>query len=173
MRTQTLSRLIFGFALLGTMLAGCSYYSFSGATIPPNLNSIAIPLAQDRSVSPLESLDRELTQSLIDRFVGRTRLNLANDGGNADALLEATIQRYENRPAAVSGEERAAVNRVTINVRVRYYNQEEDKEIFNQTFSSFEDYDPVQAGFEGEREAALVALEEVAEDIFTKATSNW
>lgn len=172
MRTQVLPRFALGLVLLCTA-AGCGYYSFSGATIPSELNTISIPLAQDRSVSPLESLDRELTQSLVDRFVGQTRLNLANDDGQADARLEVTIQRYENRPTAVTGDERASVNRVSINVQARYYSQVEDEEIFSQTFSSFEDYDPSQDAFEGERQAASAVLEQVADDIFTKATSNW
>lgn len=152
---------------------GCTYYSFTGATIPARLNTIAIPLAEDNSVSSVSTLDEDLTQFLVDRFVGQTRLTLETNEDNADATLTARIQSYSNQPTAVGGEERATLNRVTIEVAVTYYDQVEDQELLSRTFSSFEEYDPVEDGLEGEEIAANAALENIAEDIFSAATSNW
>jgi len=154
-------------------LPACGYYSFTGATIPSNLDTIAIPLVQDNSLSPLTALDEEMTQRLIDRFVQQTRLSLETSEAEADAVLTATLDRYTNVPTSVTGEERAQRNRVTITVSVRYVDQVEDEELLQRTFSSFEDYDPVVDGLDGERVAALAALENIADDIFTAATSNW
>jgi hypothetical protein len=159
--------------LLGLTTAGCSYYSFTGATIPSRLNTIAVPLAQDNSVSPVSTLDEDLTQFLISRFVDQTRLSLETTESNADAVLTATIQRYTNQPTAVSGDERATLNRVTIQVDVTYVDQVEDQELLQRQFSSFEEYDPVEDGLDGEQAAARAALENIAEDIFSAATSNW
>jgi hypothetical protein len=33
-------------------LSGCGYYSFSGASIPSHLETIAIPIAQDKPLAP-------------------------------------------------------------------------------------------------------------------------
>lgn len=159
--------------VLGLTTAGCSYYSFTGATIPSRLNTIAVPLAQDNSVSPVSTLDEDLTQFLISRFVDQTRLSLETTESNADAVLTATIQRYTNQPTAVSGDERATLNRVTIQVDVTYVDQVEDQELLQRQFSSFEEYDPVEDGLDGEQAAARAALENIAEDIFSAATSNW
>ena len=41
------------------------------------------------------------------------------------------------------------------------------------TFSGFDDYDPLEGGLEAEEAAALAALENIADDLFTAATSNW
>ena len=155
------------------LLPACGYYSFTGATIPANLDTIAIPLVQDNSLSPLTALDEEMTRRLIDRFVQQTRLSLETNEEEADAVLTATLDRYANVPTSVTGEERAQRNRVTITVSVRYYDRTEDEELLQRTFSSFEDYDPVVDGLDGERVAALAALENIADDIFTAATSNW
>lgn len=159
--------------VLAMGLSGCSYYSFSGATIPSHINTIAIPLAQDNSVSPVPTLDRDLTDLLTDNFVGRTKLSLTTNEATADATLTATIRNYQNEPTGVSGDERATVNRVTIQVQVEYYDQENDEELVNQSFSGYGEYDPGAAGLAGEREAAQVALERIADNVFTTATSNW
>ena len=158
--------------LLPFLVNGCAYYSFTGATIPDNLNTIAIPLVVDNSVNTIPSLSDELTELLVNRFVNQTRLSLLPNEVDADAVLLAEIQRYSNAPSSVSGEETAARNRVTISVSIEYMDQVDEKELLNRTFSNFEEYDPLE-GIDGETQAALAALENVADDIFTAATSNW
>jgi len=158
---------------LGLAASGCAYYSFSGATIPSQLNTVSIPLAVDNTISPINSLDQDLTDLLTDRFVGQTRLRLQTSEQQADAVLNTRIQSYQNEPVSVSGDERASRNRVTIRVAVTYVDQVDDQNMLDQTFSSFGEYDPAQGGLDGERTAAQEALENIAEDVFTAATSNW
>lgn len=165
-------KLIFFIAHCALLGAGCAYYSFSGATIPGHLNTIAIPLVQDNSVSPISTLDEMLTEQLIGRFVGQTRLVLEPSEPDADAVLTTRIDRYRNQPTAVGGDERAERNRVSITVSVTYRDQVEEQELLQRTFSSFEEY-AVADGIDAEQTAAEAALQNIAEDIFTAATSNW
>lgn len=155
------------------LVAGCGYYSFTGATIPDHLRTISIPLADDRAASPIATLDEQLTQLLIERFVGQTRLALESSEPEADAVLTASIDRYTNTPTAVSGQETASLSRVTISVSVEYMDQREQRELLRRSFSGFEDFDPVGEGLEGELTAAATALRNIADDVFTAATSNW
>ncbi|MDX1429874.1 MAG: LPS assembly lipoprotein LptE [Rhodothermales bacterium] len=157
------------------IISSCGYYSFTGAVIPSHLNTIAIPLAEDNSISTLVSLDESLTALLVDRFVGQTRLSLQPDQQQADALLTSRIDRYVNQPASVGGQERATLNRVTISVTTDYIDRTKDEVIFTRSFSSFEEYDPTdpERGLSGEEDAARAVLEKIADDIFTAATSNW
>ncbi|SHK66681.1 LptE family protein [Rhodothermus profundi] len=154
-------------------LGGCAYYSFTGASIPSHLQTIAIPLVEDRSTSPFTNLDQQLTDLLIERFVNQTRLTLEPDLEAADALLAVRIERYTNEPTAIGGAERAERNRVTITVSVRYVDQVNDQVLLQRSFSAFEEYDPVAQGLAGEEEAARLVLRNLADDIFTAATSNW
>ena len=154
------------------LLPGCAYYSFSGASIPSHLTTIAIPLAEDRSLSPLTILDEALTELLIDRFVRQTRLSLVEDEDVADIVLNTQITRYTNAPTSVTGQERAQFNRVTLSVSAQYSNQV-DNDVLERTFSNFDDYDPLGGGLEAEENAALNALSNIADDLFTAATSNW
>lgn len=174
MRTTRTDR-IAGLVLLvaGAVAPGCAYYSFSGATVPSHLSTIAIPLAEDRSLSTVTGLDQQLTSLLVDRFVQQTRLSLDPSTVGADAVLTATIDRYQNQPTAVSGNEQATRNRVTISITVAYLDQVEDTEIMRRTFSGFEEYDAADLSQEGEEAAARAALEKIADDVFTAATSDW
>lgn len=154
------------------LLTGCAYYSFSGATIPSHLETIAVPLAENRAGGSLPGLDDELTRLLTNRFVSRTRLALSRDETSADVVLQSRIESYTTRPTSVTGANQAALNQVTIRVHVRYYDQRRDSVLMEQDFTSFEEYDP-RRGLAGEGEAASAALETLASDIFTAATSNW
>ncbi len=165
-------RFVFCLLFLAFLLTpGCAYYSFTGASIPDNLNTIAIPLVADNSLNTIPELSDQLTEALVNLFVNQTRLSLVESEDEADAVLTAEIQRYSNAPSSISGEELAATNRVTITVMVIYQDQTEEKELLRRTFSNFEDYDPLDIN--NETIAALAALQNVADDIFTAATSNW
>lgn len=155
-----------------TVVPGCAFYSFSGATLPSHLQTIAVPLVEDRSSNSIPGLGDDLTSMLTDQFVNRTRLSLADNTTGADVALECAIDEYTNRPSSVTGDQQAALNRVTIRVSARYFDQARDSLLLDQQFSSFEEYDPSQ-GLDGEAAAAQAALETLASDIFTAATSNW
>jgi hypothetical protein len=113
-----------------------------------------------------------MTQLLVDRFVGQTRLSLEPTESEADALLSVQIQRYVNQPAAVGGQERANLNRITITVMATYMDRVENRQLFERAFSASDEYDPI-SGFEEEEAAAANILANIADDIFTAATSNW
>ncbi|MEM0963350.1 MAG: LPS assembly lipoprotein LptE [Bacteroidota bacterium] len=159
-------------ALLAWGLAACGIYSFSGATIPDRLQTVAVPLVEDRSTGGPPGLDRILTDALVDRFADRSRLALEPDEADADAVVRATIERYTVAPAAVTSENAAALNRVTLSVRVVVADQVEDGDLLSRSFSASEDTEPA-AGLAGEADAATLALEQIARDAFTAATSDW
>ena len=174
--THRTPRFVFVCAAVLPLLSGCAYYSFTGATIPSHLSTIAIPLVEDVTISTITSMDEEMTSFLVDRFVGQTRLSLQPDETQADVVLRTRIERYANQPASVGGQERATLNRVTISVAAEYIDQTKDETLFTRSFSAFEEYDPNDPdtdGLAGEETAARAILEQIADDIFTAATSNW
>lgn len=159
-------------ALLCVLLALSGCYSFSGASLPPQLRTVAIPPVESRATGGPADLDQRLADALVERFADRTRLNLEPDEGEADLIVRATVERYTVSPAAVTGDEVAALNRVTLGVRVVVTDRVEGAELLSRTFSANADYAPAE-GLAGESDAALRALEQVAQDAFTAATSDW
>lgn len=152
-------------------LGACAYYSFTGATIPEHMETVAIPLAEDVSANPFTDLGGAMTRALVDRFVGQTRLQLETEESQADALVTTEIQRYDIQPAAVGGENTAQLNRLTISAVARYLDQENGEEVFQRTFTASVEYNPENLATE--EEAALQAIDDIVDDIFTAATSNW
>ncbi len=159
-----------GAALLS---AGCAYYSFTGASIPDTIRTIAIPTAGLDAATPLPALPDELTRLLTDRFVRQTRLSLEPDEATADAVLESRIVGYRNEPTAV-GDDRALRTRITIDVQVRYAARGAAEPLLDRRFTAYADFDAEAAGGEtAETQAAQSALRQIADDVFTAATSNW
>lgn len=167
---MTARRALLVFAL-GAAVSGCAY-SFSGASIPERLQSVAVPLAEDRAAGGPAALDQRLTDALISRFADRSRLSLESDEGAADAVVRATIERYAVAPAAVTGTNLAALNRVSVAVRVVVTDRVEGRDLLDRTFTATEDFAPNE-GLQGEAEAAERAVAQVARDAFTAATSDW
>lgn len=151
---------------------GCAYYSFSGAALPDHLRTVAVPLVEDRAAGSVPDLDRALTDALVARFAERTRLRLEPDEEAADAVLRAAIARYALEPVAVTGLEQAALNRLTVVVDVTFLDRVQDRERLTRTFRASADYDPA-LGPSAEAEAAARAVEQLADDVFTAATSDW
>lgn len=167
-------RLVAAVFVLLTVLTACSYYSFTGATIPSHLNTVAIPLVEDQSISIVDDLNERMTRLLTDRFVGQTRLRLSTDETEADAVLLGRIERITVEPVAVGGGDRATQNRVTVTFRAIYTDRAQDQELLSRSFSASANYDPTAGDERAAETAAIVrALENVADDVFTAATSNW
>lgn len=156
-----------------TALGGCSRYSFSGASLPDDLRTLYLVPTEVAAASPVPSIGDDLTRLLTERFVRQTRLRLA-DEATADARLDARLDTYRNDPTAVTGDDRATRNRVTVGARiVLRYRDESRTPLLDRTFTAFADYDPVAEGPGGEAEAARTALRALADDAFTAATSTW
>ena len=152
--------------------SGCFFYSLSGASIDASIKKIAIPLIEDKSRSGQPDLSETLTTALVDRFVNQTRLTLETFEEDADVVLTVRIDRYGNQPTAVTSEEVASLNRVTIRATAIYTQKDKDKPLLDKAFTANRDYD-ITEGLAGEQTAIEGILQDLADDIFTSATSNW
>jgi len=166
-------RLFGGLILFSLLLAGCISYSFTGASIPSDVRSIHIPFFPDQSQSGLGDLSDRLNRALINRFVNQSRLSLANDQESSDAFVEGAIQSYTNRPFSVRGDEQADVNEIQITIRATFQYQDDDEALWNKNFSGSATYNTLENPVDGEIEAAEEALQQIANNMFNDAVSNW
>ena len=175
MLTKQLFRFLFliGPVLLLIALGGCFRYSFTGTSIPENVNSVFIPFFADQSNSGIGDLSDRLNQTLVDRFINQTRLQLANSREEADAVLEGSIVSYRNAPFSVTGNEQADQNQVAITVRATFQYTDQEQAEWSKTFSGQDTYDPNENPIEGEANAAEEALRQIANNMFNDAVSGW
>jgi hypothetical protein len=161
--------------LLLLILAGtsCVRYSFTGTSIPENVNSVFIPFFADQSSSGIGDLSDRLNQIIINRFINQTRLRSANSRGEADAILEGSIVSYQNRPFSITGDEEADQNEVTITVRATYQYTSEEKPEWTNSYTGKATYDPNEDPIEGETNAAEEAIRQITNNMFNDAVSGW
>jgi len=157
--------------LIAINFTSCCAYSFTGASVPEHLKTIAIPIADDRSGSGEPSLREKLTQKLIQKFIDDNTLQVS-ERTSANALLECSVVSLSDAPAIVSAGESVSTRRVTIGVKVIYRDLVKRKTVFEKTFSNYSDYDsnnPVA----GRTAAIEESIDKISEDILLDTVSGW
>lgn len=159
--------------LIILLLTGCISYSFTGTSIPSDVSNIYIPFFSDRSQSGLGDLSDRLNRALVNRFVNQSRLSLADEQEEADSFVEGAIQNYINRPFSVGGENQANLNEIQITVRASFQYADDEEPLWTKSFSGNATYNVLENPVDGEIEAAESALQDIANNMFNDAVSNW
>jgi len=146
-------------------------YSFSGVNISTEVTSYTVRYFPNRAAVVQAQLSQLFTDALMDKIQSNTSLDMASDGG--DVEFSGEITRYETRPTAITGQETAARNRLTITVRVQYTNYVEPELDYDTSFSRYEDYDSSQDLSSVEDELIELIVENLIEDIFNRAFVSW
>jgi hypothetical protein len=146
-------------------------YSLTGASIPVDLKTVEIPYFQNHALNVQAMLSRNLTEKLKDKIQSQTSLKLVNDGG--DAIFEAEITGYAVSSAAITGENVAAKNRLTITVHVKYSYKKDSKLDYDTSFSRYEDFNSTLSLQSVENDLIEKIGDQLVEDIFNKAFVNW
>ncbi len=146
-------------------------YSFTGATINPEIKTFSIQYFDNRAPLVQPQLSQVFTDALREKLQGQTSLNLVTGYGDVD--FSGEIRNYETRPQAITSDESAALNRLTITVRVKYTNEIEPEKSFDTNFSRFQDYSSSEDLSNVEDELIKLIVEDLMEDIYNKAFVNW
>jgi hypothetical protein len=165
---------VFLFLLVYTavLLNGCKIkYSFSGASISPLVKSFSVKYFQNRAPLVQAGLSQYLTDAIIDKCKAQTSLKYITDIG--DVNFEGEITEYITRPLTVAADARAAMNRFTITVKVKFTNVINPELNFEQPFSRYEDYDSNLNLSDVEKDLSDKIIEMIVEDIFNQAFVNW
>lgn len=146
-------------------------YSFTGASISPEVKTISIENFPNKALLVVPTLSRNLTEALQNYFTSQTNLVLVERNG--DLQLEGAITGYTVQPQAISGNEVAQLNRLTITVKVTFTNKFNEKQNFDQNFSRYLDY-PSSQNLVNVQDALIAEInDQLVQDIFNKAVVNW
>lgn len=151
---------------------GCRMsYSFTGASISPNVKTVSIPTIQNNAPLVVPTLSRTITDALRDYFTSQTSLQMVDRNG--DLHLEATITGYAVQPVAIQGNETAAMNRLTITVNAKFTNRTDEKQNWESSFSRYLDYSS-QLQLNTVQDGLIKGItDQLVVDIFNKAVVNW
>jgi len=166
------SLLLFLLIIVVGSLTGCKVsYSFSGASISPQVKTVSIQYFQNRASLVQPGLSQYLTDALIDKCKAQT--NLQNVNGLGDVNFEGEITDYNTRPLTVAADAEAASNRFTITVKVKFTNSVDPDLSFEQSFSRYQDYNSNIDLSQVEQDLSAKIIEMIVEDIFNQAFVNW
>jgi hypothetical protein len=151
--------------------SSCGVYSFSGTSIAPDVTSISVARIENRAMRVNPALSNQLTESLKEKYRKLTKLSI--EDMDADLEVEGEITNYEITSMAVTANEVASMNRLTITVKIRFTNKKYPKEDFDRSFAEFEDYSSSTSLDAVEARLVDAITEKLTESIFNATVANW
>lgn len=156
------------------ILSACSIvsYSFSGTSIQSDVKTVTIAEFEYKALRVNPSLSNDMSEKLRNQFRRMTRLEQVDMDG--DLEISGTITGYEVTATAVTANETAAQNRLTVTISVNFMNRlypEDDFE--NKNFSAYADFDATQSLDAVESSLCEEILEKLIDDIFNATVAQW
>ena len=105
--------------------------------------------------------------------MGNPVASFGNSEKHGDLRFEGSITGYSVTSVAIQGNETAALNRLTITVKVKFTNTKDDKLDYESSFSRYTDYESSQNLASIEDGLIAEINDQLTQDIFNKAVSNW
>jgi len=161
-----------GFFLFFLILSSCSFkYGFEGGSVNYEITkTILISEFPDRtsSYSPLASM---FNLALRKRFIEQTRLKEVNS--NADIEIEGEISNFDVTNMAVKSDAYSSQTRLTITVRVQYFNNKEAGKNVEQSFSAPREYPSTSSLDEVQDKLVKEIIDELVDMIYNATIANW
>lgn len=155
-------------------LSGCNIinYSFSGTSIQPDVKTITLNEFEYKALKVNPTLSNSLSEAIRTRFRQMTRLEQVEMDG--DMEITGEITGYDVRAQAVTANEVAAQNRLTVTVKVSFNNRKYPEDNFeNKSFSAYADYDSTNSLDAVEQSLCEEIIDKLVEDIFNATVAQW
>lgn len=164
--------LIFALTIVNcSLIIGCKIYSFTGTTLKDDLKTITIQNVTMGTAGGPANLTLTFTEKLKEYYQRNTSLKLKPN--DADLLLESTIVGYELTPVSATSSDKAALNRLTIRIEVRFVNAKYEEENFEKEFSFYQDFPQEQNLSQVESSLVPKIIDQLVLNIFTDTAAQW
>lgn len=146
-------------------------YSFTGASIPEDVKTVSVKTFENFAPLTNPNYPQLFTEALKDIFLSQTNLSLV--GSNGDLQFEGSITEYKITSVAIQGNETAALNRLSITVNAKFINTKDNIQSFETKFTRFADFSSSSTLSNVEDELMKEINNQLTQDIFNRAVSNW
>lgn len=171
MKKQKQLIVIFSILILSGLYSCVGGYSFTGADISADIKTIQVNFFPNQASMVQPNLSSVFTEALKDKFISQTNLEMVTYDG--DISFEGAITNYSVTAQAFQGNETAALNRLSITVRVKFTNTKETSKSFESNFTRYSDFESTINLSTIEGELIQKISEELVTDIFNRAVANW
>ena len=160
-------------AALCCLLSACSVsYKFNGASIDyTKVKTIQIAEFPIRSSYVWGPMGPIFNNELKNQFADHTKLSQVKRNG--DLKLEGEITKYEQRNKSVSAEGYSAQTELSMTVNVRFTNNANHNEDFEQQFTAQQSYDTSQSLNSVQEELVTQMIKDICDQIFNATVATW
>lgn len=152
-------------------LQGCSVYNFTG-TGAIDAETFQVNYFQNNADVVEPGIELTFTRRLQNLIQNQTNLSLTNTDG--DLVYEGEITQYRITPMTATADQRAAQNRLSITVNVRFVNRKNEDDNFEKPFSFFYDYSGNALPTPAVLNTALDEIfERITQDVFNESLAKW
>lgn len=166
--------LVGGLLFCMAFITSCSIsYSFTGTStidysIVKTISIAEFPIKSDYVYAPLAT---RFNEELKDRFITQTRLSLVRQNGDLD--IDGEITGYNQYNQAVTADGYSSETKLTITINVRYVNNTNHEDDFEQQFSAFRTYDSRELLTDVQDKLIDEMVKEIVDQIFNATVINW
>jgi hypothetical protein len=163
---------VFVSVFLLVVVSSCTIsYSFTGASISPDVKTFAINEFVTRTANVSPTYPEYVVEELRKKFIRQTSLSYGQTA--PDLEFEGSITTYDIKPMSMSSAEQEAMNRLTVTIQVKFTNNKNHDQDFDETFTQFSDFS-TSVSFSDVEESLLKEItEKIISDIFNKSVANW
>jgi len=158
---------------------GCGVYSFTGASISPEVKTISFQNFFNNSPLGPSNMSVLFNEKIKDYFERNTSLTIVDENG--DLEIEGTIEDFSLSPVAPTAEGGrnsqyvTGLTRLTVRVNATYLNKFYDQFNYeNKSFSFFKDFNQnTEELSSNEQEFLDEIFDQIILDIFNASVANW
>ena len=172
------------------LIPSCAYYSLAGS-IPPHINSIAIPIVENQTAE--FGMSESVTENILTKFNEENILRVA-DEESAASVLTGTITRITDAPYTFTKQEAVTEYRFTVHMNIEWFDKKNEKVLLKKNFSGWGAYglsgDISSDGIDNDGDglidseddnefgdprefATSVAVNKIAEDVLNEIMTSW
>lgn len=151
-------------------LSSCGIYNFTGVG-DIEAKTFQVNYFQNNADIVEPGVELTFTRRLQDLIQNQTNLSLTNSGG--ELIYEGEITQFRVTPMTATADQRAAQNRLTVTVNVRYINTLDEEDNFEKPFSFYYDYSANQLINQVMDTALEEIFERITQDIFNESLNKW
>lgn len=172
MRRHFLTPCLAALLMVAAMAACTVSYKFTGTSIDytktKTVSLDKFPIRANYVWSPMESM---FYNSLSDAFATKTKLAVLKRGG--DLQLAGEITEYSQTNKSISSDGYSAQVQLKMTVNVRFVNNINHEEDFEQQFSATADYDATQQLAAVQEQLVQEMINDIVDQIFNATVANW
>ncbi len=170
---------IFNFLLITTVIYGCGVYSFTGASISPDIKTISFENFFNNSPLGPSNMSVLFNEKIKDYFEKNTSLTIVEEDG--DLQFDGSIEDFSLSPVAPTAEGGrnsqffSGLTRLTIRVNATYFNKYDEQFNYeNKSFSFYRDFDQNNEDLSSNEQDFLEEIfDQIILDIFNASVANW